>query len=36
MTKTTRTETDTFGPLEVENDRYWGPQRPRDLRSRER
>ncbi len=31
MTKTTRTETDTFGPLEVENDRYWGAQAQRSL-----
>ncbi len=31
MTKTTRTETDTFGPLEVENDKYWGAQAQRSL-----
>ncbi|MBD0415735.1 class II fumarate hydratase [Oryzicola mucosus] len=29
--KTTRTETDTFGPIEVENDRYWGAQAQRSL-----
>lgn len=28
---TTRTETDTFGPIEVENDRYWGAQAQRSL-----
>jgi fumarate hydratase class II len=27
--KPTRTETDTFGPIEVENDRYWGAQTER-------
>ncbi|KQS74439.1 fumarate hydratase [Rhizobium sp. Leaf384] len=27
----TRTETDTFGPIEVENDRYWGAQAQRSL-----
>lgn len=27
----TRTETDTFGPLEVENSRYWGAQTQRSL-----
>jgi len=27
--KSTRTETDTFGPIEVENDRYWGAQTER-------
>ena len=26
---TTRTETDTFGPIEVEDDRYWGAQAER-------
>jgi fumarate hydratase, class II len=31
MTKTTRTETDTFGPLEVPNDKYWGAQAQRSL-----
>jgi fumarate hydratase class II len=29
MTKTTRTETDTFGPIEVAADRYWGAQTER-------
>jgi fumarate hydratase class II len=28
---TTRTETDTFGPIEVEADRYWGAQAQRSL-----
>ena len=28
---TTRTETDTFGPIEVENSRYWGAQAQRSL-----
>jgi fumarate hydratase, class II len=28
---TTRTETDTFGPLEVASDRYWGAQAQRSL-----
>ncbi|WP_037462101.1 class II fumarate hydratase, partial [Sinorhizobium fredii] len=27
----TRTETDTFGPIEVANDRYWGAQAQRSL-----
>src|SRR6218665_1890396 len=27
----TRTETDTFGPIEVEDDRYWGAQAQRSL-----
>jgi fumarate hydratase class II len=27
----TRTESDTFGPLEVQNDRYWGAQTQRSL-----
>ncbi len=27
----TRTETDTFGPIEVEGDRYWGAQAQRSL-----
>lgn len=27
----TRTETDTFGPIEVENSRYWGAQAQRSL-----
>ncbi|MDR3500444.1 MAG: lyase family protein, partial [Parvibaculum sp.] len=30
MTKT-RTETDTFGPIEVESDKYWGAQAQRSL-----
>jgi len=29
--KPTRTETDTFGPLEVAHDRYWGAQAERSL-----
>ncbi len=28
---TTRTETDTFGPIEVASDRYWGAQAERSL-----
>ena len=28
---TTRTETDTFGPIEVAADRYWGAQAQRSL-----
>ncbi len=28
---TTRTETDTFGPIEVESDKYWGAQAQRSL-----
>jgi fumarate hydratase class II len=28
---TTRTETDTFGPIDVRNDRYWGAQAQRSL-----
>ncbi|HCX68368.1 MAG TPA: class II fumarate hydratase, partial [Rhodobiaceae bacterium] len=33
MTKTTktRTETDTFGPIEVAADKYWGAQAERSL-----
>ncbi|TIT45709.1 MAG: class II fumarate hydratase, partial [Mesorhizobium sp.] len=27
----TRTETDTFGPIEVAADRYWGAQAQRSL-----
>jgi fumarate hydratase class II len=27
----TRTETDTFGPIEVDNDKYWGAQAQRSL-----
>ena len=30
-TKSTRTETDTFGPIEVADDRYWGAQAQRSL-----
>src|SRR5690349_9743410 len=30
-TKSTRTETDTFGPIEVAADRYWGAQTQRSL-----
>ncbi|MBN9073806.1 MAG: class II fumarate hydratase [Rhizobiales bacterium] len=29
LSKTTRTETDTFGPIEVASDRYWGAQAER-------
>ena len=29
MTMTTRTETDTFGPIEVESSKYWGAQAER-------
>ena len=31
MTKTTRTETDTFGPIEVDASKYWGAQAERSL-----
>ncbi|MEI9991189.1 MAG: class II fumarate hydratase [Rhizomicrobium sp.] len=31
MTKPTRTETDTFGPVEVDASRYWGAQAERSL-----
>lgn len=31
MAKTTRTETDTFGPIEVDASRYWGAQAERSL-----
>jgi fumarate hydratase, class II len=31
MTKTTRTETDSFGPIEVDATRYWGAQAERSL-----
>jgi fumarate hydratase class II len=31
MTATTRTETDTFGPIEVPADRYWGAQTQRSI-----
>ncbi len=27
----TRTETDTFGPIDVESDKYWGAQAERSL-----
>ena len=30
---TTRTETDTFGPIAVENDKYWGAQAQRSLQN---
>ena len=30
---TTRTETDTFGPIEVPADRYWGAQTQRSLQN---
>ena len=28
---TTRSETDSFGPIDVENDKYWGAQTQRSL-----
>jgi fumarate hydratase class II len=31
MTKTTRTETDSFGPIEVDATKYWGAQAERSL-----
>jgi fumarate hydratase class II len=31
MTKKTRTETDTFGPIDVDSTRYWGAQAERSL-----
>ncbi|MFA6141598.1 MAG: lyase family protein, partial [Hyphomicrobium sp.] len=31
MAKKTRTETDTFGPIEVDVDKYWGAQAQRSL-----
>ena len=31
--KQTRTETDTFGPIEVRSDRYWGAQTQRSLQN---
>ena len=31
MSRTTRTETDTFGPIEVDATRYWGAQAERSL-----
>ena len=33
MTQTTRTETDSFGPLEVPADKYWGAQTQRSIRN---
>ncbi len=33
MLKPTRTETDTFGPIEVEASRYWGAQAQRSLQN---
>ena len=33
MAGTTRTETDTFGPIEVAADRYWGAQTQRSLQN---
>ena len=33
MPKTTRTETDSFGPIEVEASRYWGAQAQRSLQN---
>jgi fumarate hydratase class II len=30
---TTRTETDTFGPIPVESDKYWGAQAQRSLQN---
>jgi len=33
MSKTTRTETDTFGPIEVPADKYWGAQAQRSLQN---
>ncbi|MBG1231151.1 class II fumarate hydratase [Aestuariivirga litoralis] len=33
MAKTTRTETDTFGPIEVDASRYWGAQAQRSLQN---
>ena len=33
MPKTTRTETDTFGPIEVDATRYWGAQAQRSLQN---
>lgn len=31
MAASTRTETDAFGPIEVESDKYWGAQTQRSL-----
>ncbi|MDQ0326687.1 fumarate hydratase class II [Rhodopseudomonas julia] len=33
MTESTRTETDSFGPLEVPSDKYWGAQTARSLKN---
>ena len=33
MSKTTRTETDSFGPIEVDASRYWGAQAQRSLQN---
>jgi fumarate hydratase, class II len=33
MAKTTRTETDSFGPIEVDASRYWGAQAQRSLQN---
>jgi fumarate hydratase, class II len=33
MAKTTRTETDTFGPVEVDASKYWGAQAQRSLQN---
>ena len=33
ITMTTRTETDSFGPLEVPSDKYWGAQTQRSIRN---
>ncbi len=33
MVKTTRTETDTFGPIEVDATKYWGAQAQRSLQN---
>ncbi len=33
MSKTTRTETDTFGPIEVDASKYWGAQAQRSLQN---
>ncbi|MFT3671493.1 class II fumarate hydratase [Aestuariivirga sp.] len=33
MSKTTRTETDTFGPIEVDATKYWGAQAQRSLQN---
>jgi fumarate hydratase, class II len=33
MTKSTRTESDTFGPIEVDATKYWGAQAQRSLQN---